>query len=749
MRTRRILPLLLLLLSAAAPLAAQGILVPGECRDCRPWIPGRPFTSLPVESITIDTRIDGQVATTHVTQVFRNETGQTLEGTYFFPIPESATITEFAIWDGDRRLAGEVRPREEARRIYDAIVRRQRDPGLLEYAGENLFQASIFPIPGRSTKKLELTYTQVLRAENGTVGYKYPLGIGRNAAPVERVSGRVEIRGNEGLRTIYSPSHEVDVRRADGDRRATVSFESGARGERRDFELFYALSRSDVGLSLFTYREPGKDGFFLLLMSPKSTIEEREYAAKDVVFVLDISGSMNEEGKIDKAKRALEYGVRGLRQADRYNVIAFSGETRLMEEGLIRADQAGRERGVRFVRDLRAVGGTNINDALVEALGQLPRDGTRPRLIVFLTDGIPTVGETNVERIVENARRARPADLRLFTFGVGYDVNTRLLDRVAAENGGVADYVAPREDLEVRVSNFFDKVNHPVLTSVRVDFGAARTDLVYPRQMPDLFKGTQIALVGRYRNREDLRDVTLRLSGNASPTQTFTYAGQRFPLRDERHDWLPRLWATRRVGWLMEQIRSNGESRELRDEVVDLGTRYGIVTPYTSYLALEPGEREQAANAAPRDGRRRPSPTRAEDFSGQGRAGGVAAPAAPPPPPPPPPPVTAQTGQGAVEQSRAARTMQDAVSLEALTVTGSAAEAIRHVGGRTFYLRQGVWTDSELKDDTRLPETVVRFGTDEYYDLIRRVPELGRYFALGEQVAVIHDGRIYRVRAAQ
>ncbi|HEX6039194.1 VIT and VWA domain-containing protein [Longimicrobium sp.] len=583
----------------AGGLRAQGIIIPDRCDDCR--LPGR-GAGLPVESITFETTVEGQVATTHVTQVFRNETRQVLEGTYFFPLPDDASISEFAIWDGDRRLAGEVRPREEARRIYEDIVRRVRDPGLLEYAGPNLFQARIFPIPARGTKKLELTYTQVLRAENGTVGYRYPLGTGRNAAPVERFAGRVTLRAGGGLRSIYSPTHEVDVRRT-GDR-ATVSFEQDARRERRDFALFYALDRSDVAMSLFTYREPGKDGYFLLLLSPSDDQARREYPAKDVVFVVDVSGSMEETGKMEKARRALTYGVRGLNPADRFNIIAFSGETRLMESGLIAADEAGRRRGTEFVEGLRARGGTNINDALLEAMQQFPRTGDRPRLLVFMTDGLPTVGEQDVERIVRNVSQARRDGLRLFTFGVGYDVNTRLLDRVAAENGGTADYVAPEEDLEVKVSTFFDKVNHPVLTNLALDLGEVRTDLVYPRALPDLFKGTQLALVGRYRNERDLASVTIRLSGEASPRRTYTYPNVRFPLRDERHDWVPRLWATRRVGWLMEQIRSHGENRELVQEVTDLGTRFGIVTPYTSFLALEPG----AQAVQPQDFGGRPRP---------------------------------------------------------------------------------------------------------------------------------------------
>jgi hypothetical protein len=727
MRTSRLVPAILLLVAAAAPLAAQGIIIP-DCRDCRtPWVPPSGRIALPVESVQIDTKIEGQVATTHVTQVFRNESGAVLEGIYFFPIPKGATVSDFAIWDGDRRLAGEVRPREEARRIYDGIVRRRRDPGLLEYAGEELFQASIFPINPRSTKKLELTYTQVLRAEGGTVGYRYPLGVGRNASPVERLTGTVEIHGQGALRTVYSPSHAVDTRRSDGDRRVRVTFETGRNAERRDFQLFWAPSAREVGLSLFTYREPGRDGYYLLLLSPPTTVEEREYAAKDVVFVLDVSGSMAEEGKIDKAKRALEFGIRGLGAGDRFNVIAFSGDTRLMESGLIPANAEGRRRGAEFVSRLSPQGGTNIDDALVAGMQQFPRESGRPRMLVFLTDGLPTVGDTSVARILEHTQAARRGRVRLFTFGVGYDVNTRLLDRVAADNGGVADYVDPREDLEVKVSAFFDKVNHPVLSDVRVDMGAVRTDLVYPRAMPDLFRGTQLVLVGRYRNESELRDVTLRLSGHGSGVRTYDYPGQRFPLRADENDWLPRLWATRRVGWLMEQIRSNGEQRELVDEVVQLGTRYGIVTPYTSFLALEPG--------AVGDERPQPIPAGARGVT-RARPSNAA---------PPPPAMSAQdvTGRGAVAASRAAREMQEAV-----TVQGPAAATVQVVGDKTFYLRDSVWTDAEIRADVRLPETTVTFGSEEYYALLGRVPALGRYFALGEQVAVIVDGRLYRVRAA-
>jgi Ca-activated chloride channel family protein len=738
---------LLLFALITATANAQGVIVPGPCTRCP--VPPRPVTlprALPIKSIKIDTKISAQVATTHVEQVFRNDTDATLEGTYFFPIPESASIAEFAIWDGDRRLVGEVRSREEARRIYDEIVRRQRDPGLLEYAGRDLFQASIFPIAPHSDKKLELTYTQVLKAEGGTVSYRYPLGTGRNVSQVTgEVSGRVEIEGREPVRNIYSPSHEVEVSRK-GERNARVSFESKSGQAPQDFQLFYTLSDSDFGMTLLTHREPGKQGYFLLTISPKDNISEQEYAAKDVVFVLDTSGSMAEAGKMEKARAALLFGVRSLRPADRFNVINFAGEEHLMTSGLLQADASGRSLGEEFISKLKPVGGTNINGALVAAMSQFDRS-ERPRILVFMTDGLPTVGETNVQRIVDNAREARIPGVRLFTFGVGYDVQTALLDKLAAENGGVAEYVEPKEDLEVKVSNFFTKINSPVLTDLKLDMGGVETDLIYPREMPDIFRGSQVTLIGRYTNRAELRDVTMRLTGRTgNQTRTFDYTNVSFPVNEERNDFLPRLWATRRVGWLMEQIRTNGEQKELTDEIVDLGTRYGIVTPYTSYLALEEGQQVVAADAAqpftrnknvrnlPQIGRR----------GGGGVAGSAPSALGGMAPPAPKEAAKATTGEYAVRESKRARAQQDALRDDE-DEAASSSTSVSKVGDKTFYMRDGVWVDSEFKAEAKLPETTLEFGGDEYFALIKREPQLARFFALGERVVVVYKGRVYRV----
>ena len=355
-------------------------------------------------------------------------------------------------------------------------------------------------------------------------------------------------------------------------------------------------------------------------------------------------------------------------------------------------------------------------------------------MLVFMTDGLPTVDETNVTRIVDNVRKASRPGVRLFTFGVGYDVNTALLDKLAAENGGVADYVEPKEDLEVKVSNFFSKVNYPVLTDLQLDMGGAQTDLIYPRSIPDVFRGSQVTLIGRYSNEADLNSVQLKLTGKAGGSVAdLHYTNLSFPLRTDANDYLPRLWATRRVGWLMEQVRSNGEQKELRDEIVDLGTRYGIVTPYTSYLALEDGSvSSQLCDRQP--GRRAKS-----------HGGGFGSLNAP----------SASASAGHVGDCECDRCGCCAAKQDAARAAGSDRLKDETAHGcssnesqaKTFYLIDGVWTDSEFKAESRLPETVLVFGSDEYFALLKQNSKLGSYFSLGERVVVVIDGRVYRVNA--
>ncbi len=309
-----------------------------------------------------------------------------------------------------------------------------------------------------------------------------------------------------------------------------------------------------------------------------------------------------------------------------------------------------------------------------------------------------------------------------------------LLDKIAEENAGTADYIEPKEDLEVKVGSFFTKVNSPVLTGLDLNFGSVKTDLVYPRRTPDIFRGTQLTMIGRYKNDADLKNITLRLTGkNGKETRTFNYDNLAFPMRAEDNNFLPRLWATRRVGWLMEQIRTNGENKEVRDEIVDLGTRYGIVTPYTSYLATD-GSEGQRADGRDRDA---PRPMTAQrqvmSLPSENRAsGGYANP-------------NATSGADAVKSSKDRK-----VKREAEKVTSEDDEIlkvgnVRKVGVKTFYEENGVWIDGEFKEEAKLTEVKLKFASDEFFDLIAKEKDLAQYFSLGEQVVVVWKGKVYRI----
>lgn len=765
MKIRNLFAALIGVLSFAIAARAQGIIIPRPCPrpvvrcPAPPEVPQRP---LKVKSIRFTTRITDQVAVTQVEQVFENDTPFLLEGVYFFPLPDNVSITEFAMWDGDKRLVGEVRSRDEARRIYNDIVRSRRDPALLEYAGKNLFQASVFPIQPHSDKKIELAYSQVLRNEGGTVAYRYPLGTGWQAngfwigpprpmplpgGPIPRrefepqrpqsnpalgqISAVVEISSRAAIKGIYSPSHEIDVKR-DGERKARLSFESRAVAQ-SDFQLFYALSDQDFGLSLLTYREPGKDGYFLLLVSPKAELDEREVSAKDVIFVLDTSGSMSEDGKMDKAKAALRHGVSSLNPRDRFNIVSFAGEEHLMSERAIAAGEEGKKQARDFIERMRATGGTNINDALLAAFKQF-QAGERPQMVVLITDGQPTVGETQANRILANIKQANKANTRLFTFGVGYDVNTMLLDGLANENRGAVGYIEPKEDIEVKVSNFFAKVNNPVLSDLKIDWGGIETDLVYPRATPDIFHGSQLVLIGRYRPSSRASANQLTLTGKVhSRERRFVYDDLKFPEKQSDNEFLPHLWAMRRVGHLLDQIRLNGESKELRDEIVDLGTRYGIVTPYTSYLVLEPGMRLQAGQSGG-----------LTNFGGVSPGSRIAGNSASDPnsEAQKKPREMPLAGPGAVTFSKEKEELRRA---DKVTLNSPLANQIRQVAGKTFYMRDGVWTDSEFKAEDKLPMVTLKFASDEYFNLTEREPKLADCFALGQRVVVVWKGNIYRV----
>jgi Ca-activated chloride channel family protein len=708
MKTRLLLiasAVLVLFLSNVFPAAADGIIIPDR--------PDMAYLTIKYHRVTVT--IEDQVATTHIDQVFVNESDWTVEGTYLFPLPEEAAISEFVMWVDGKRVEGEVLTREKARQIYDDIVRRRRDPALLEYAGRDLFQASIFPIPPGEERRVEIEYTEVLPAEGGLIRYVYPLSTEQfSARPLDDVSVSVDITSNEPIKAIYSPSHPVVIDR-DGEYHARVGWEDRDVAPDRDFSLYYTVSEEDLGVNLLSSREAGEDGFFLLLVAPKVKVDDTQVVAKDVILVLDTSGSMEGE-KIEQAKDALLFVLDNLNPEDRFNIVEFSTGVRAYADRLQPAGPTRDAAG--WVRDIRAGGGTDINRAMLEALDMADRE--RPAVLIFLTDGLPTEGVVETDLILNNIKQAASSNVRVFAFGVGDDVNTLLLDTMARELRGASAYVRPGERIDEQVSAFYAKVSTPILADIELTFQGVRVNDTYPYPLPDLFAGTQLVLVGRYR---EGGPATVTLEGTVNGQQ------QRFVYEDLTfHDafdsgsgqgrggdeFIAPLWATRKIGYLLNQIRLHGETQELVDEIVELSIRYGIITPYTSFLVEEP------MRALSREGR--------DEIANEAyRVMATAVPA---------PAAGAQAVEKAVDQAELEAAEAPAAPAEAY------AQQVQVVGDRAFVLRDGVWTDTTF-DPTRMDTVKLAFGSDAFFDFLADHPQAGRYFAVGERVILVIEGVAY------
>lgn len=700
----------------AGPALADGIIIPVP----RPREPVPALRSLAIKYHHVSVAIAGQVATTHVDQVFLNENSYDMEGTYMFPLPEGASISQFAMWVDGQRLEAELLDRDKARSIYEDIVRQQRDPALLEYAGQNAFRARVYPIPARGEKRVEIEYTEVLPKEQDIVRYLYPLNTEKfSTRPLQDVSVSVRLVSSQPIKAVYSPSHEVQVVRK-GAQEAAITYSAKNVLPDKDWVLYYSASKDDLGLNLMSFREGADKGFFMLLLTPKAQVQAREVIAKDVLFVLDTSGSMRGD-KLKQAKAAANYVLDNLNPGDRFNIISFGTSTEQFGRGL--QSLSATEQAHAFVRDLVASGGTNIGQAMQEALGEAA--GQRPRMILFLTDGVPTEGERDPDKILQAVKNQAKGNVRLFAFGVGYDVNTTLLDSMAQALHGVASYVRPEEDLERAVSAFYEKVSNPVLTDLKLDFGRIRVDDIYPYPLPDVFAGGQMVVVGRYRD-EGETTLTLRGTMNGQPV-SLRYDQLSFR-RAGGADFIPRLWATRKIGHLLTEIRLHGSQKELVEEVVNLSIRYGIVTPYTSFLV---NEREDALSAdgrgkvVERELRAVPSPAPSKGFG--------TAPSAP----------AASTGTGAqaVEKSIAQQNLRLAEVADKPST-----DLVKQVGAKAFVLRDGAWVDTTY-DSSKIEVERVAFGSARYFQLVAKYPEWQRYLALGPRVTLVWDGRAYGVEA--
>ncbi len=743
-------------LALPSALGADGLIV---IHDPPPRLAGHfRFAPLEVRYHQVSVDIRELAATTTVDQEFFNPNDAVLEGTYLFPLPAGAVIDRLAMELDGRMSEAELLPADKARAIYEEIVRKSRDPALLEYVGRGAFRLRVFPIEPGSAKRIRLRYTQLLASDSGLSEYVYPLNTEKfSSAPLGRVSLTVTLEGRQPLKSLYCPTHEVEIRR-DGQRRAVVGWEARDAWPDTDFKLVFSRESDPLGINLLSFRRPGEEGYFLLLASPGLSPERVQ--PKDICFVMDTSGSMA-GGKLEQARQALAFCLDNLNAGDRFELIRFATEAQPLFGELAPAEPAALRSAREFVAGFKPLGGTAIGDALDLALrlrrgGRDGRDGQdgRPYLVLFLTDGLPTVGETREEALVEGIRRAGDGT-RIFCFGVGTDVNTHLLDRIAQDSRALSRYVLPGEDLELGLSSFYSKIRDPVLGDLSLAFSnpKVRVRLLQPAALPDLFNGEVLAVFGRY---SGSGAAAARITGNFGGKKVEFTADVHFPAVSEEPVWIPRLWAARRVGWLLDQIRLNGESAELRDEVIRLAREQGIVTPYTAYLVLE----DEARRGVPLELRsfQEMEQDRAVSGAARSRLDSVRAEAAAP---------ERRTGAEAVANAQSVQGLKDSSSVGALqkeeglekstAAAGPArgyrdwqarnyALAVKVVGGRAFFQNGTLWTDTKAQGRPALKRRQVRFAGAEYFELLARNRDIAAFLALGNNLDVVVDDTLIQIR---
>jgi Ca-activated chloride channel family protein len=698
------------------PFCGNEICPPHPCPDpgfCQPF---SPIVQLDIRYHRVNVTIKNQIAITKVDQVFFNPNNYPVEGTYLFPLPEGAAVSSFSLWIDGKAVKGEILDAEAARKKYEEVVRSMQDPALLEYVDRGAVQASIFPIQPGEERKIELEYVQTLVAEEGLVEYRYLLNTEKfSLSLLEEVAVNVDIRASQPIRAVYSASHEINIDRQN-DEHVRVGYEELNVRPDHDFILYYSIGEAQA-FHLLTYRDTtdplDADGFFLLMLAPQPDVQTDEVLPKDVILVLDRSGSMEGE-KFHQAQEAMRYILNHINPEDHFNVVTFSTGVEMFSNEMQSAKEV--DEALKWVDRLIAQGSTDIERALLEAVSMV--DPEKPTYLVFVTDGLPTVGVVDSQEILAQFERSCPKNVRLFAFGVGYDVDTFLLDGLSQGHHGSSDYVLPGVKLDEVLSTFYGRISTPVLTDLQLDFVDIIAYDVYPNPLPDLFKGSQIIVTGRYRHYGET-DMKLVGEMNGIP-QTFTYPHQLFSQSSaqEGNDSLaalPRIWATRKIGFLLSQVRLNGPDQETIDQIVKLSIRYGVVTPYTSYLVTEPmplGASEQERIAS-------------EQYNQMLEA-----------------PSVASSGQQAVEKAMGQGDM--AAANAPVAPIESANQIIRFAGSRTFVYSQGKWIDTGFDPNT-MQTIPVAFLSDDYFKLSHVYPELGPVLALGKTIIFMVKGKAYEI----
>ena len=693
-----------------------------------------------ITQVSVGISILEQVATTVMDVSLRNPTGSRLEAELIVPVPDGAVLRGFTFQGPAKEPKAQVLPKDEARKIYDAIVAKVRDPALLEFIGYNLIRSSVFPVDARGTQKVRLTYETLLPADGSRVDYLLPRSESLGYRIPWQIS--VRIRSKRPISTVYSPSHRLETTRL-GPNEVTGRIAAEATREPGSFRLSYLLGQDGVTASLLAYPDPKLNGgYFLLLAGLPAKLpvgKDAPMIRREVTMVFDRSGSMTGE-KIQQVREAALQILGGLEEGEAFNIIAYNETVNFFAKAPVKKEEASVKAARVYLRSMNARGGTNIHDALLEALRQKPTEEMLP-IVLFLTDGLPTIGQTSEVAIRDVALKGNPYERRIFTFGVGEDVNTPLLDKIALETRGTATYVLPKEDVEVKVAEAFKRLDGPVLADTALSVVAKdgesaprRVRDLIPSKLPDLYKGDQLVLLGQYFGEDPL---TFEVSGN--------YLGKKRAFRfsfgldkaTTRNAFVPRLWASRKIAVLVDAIRQLGANggplptfgnavadpklKELVEEIVRLSTEFGILTEYTAFLAREGTDLSQRSQVLAK------ANTLFVDRA-----------------------MNTRSGLGAVNQS-ANFTYQ--IGQQELNFANGYFDAnmnrievttVQQISDRAFYRRGGRWVDSRIVDkESKIePKKVIEFGSADFRKLASRLAEEGRQgtISLRGDILMVVDG---------
>jgi len=577
--------ILFFLFCQVSELFATGVL------HVRPRGSSNPYEKVWIKSLDINTKIQDQVAVTHVDQVFYNELNSSVEAIYMFPLPENAMVTELVYWVNGERFVAEIKERQQAIAEYNEKLRQWLDPALLEYLGDNLFRLSIVPINALTEFRSEITYIELLNYDFGVSNYTYLMNtLQLSSQPLQTVHFNLEARTQNAYKLFESPSHALSAATQltkHDDYHYSLDFGDENFYPDKDLTIEFETLRSGVEFSLLTYSPVpsdsfGTSNFYNLWITPPDSVSDDDLISKDIIFTADVSSSMEGE-RLSQVKQSLDSFLDKLKIQDRFNIITFATHVVKFKDDLVEANEVNISAARTFVDEMYALGLTNISEALDSSFAQ-SFNPTSSKNLIFLTDGAPTYGQTLTDSIIIQASQNNNNQVRLFSFGVGETINRALLAQLSTDNYGYATFIASDDSIALLIDNHFTRISKPVMTNLKLNFDNLQVVDSYPKNQLDLYWGSQLLETGLYNGSGDF---SVTLSGwigedSVSYTKLVTFSDT---LKTYR--FVPRLWAQSKINFLLNQIEIHGEIQELIDQVIELSLTYQILTPYTA-LYVDP-----------------------------------------------------------------------------------------------------------------------------------------------------------------